>query len=152
MKRTPMPPRQSGLKRTQTKRSQPRRDWTEAKAKMEREGICRHAWDGECEGKLEAAHIVGRECDRFVALFSIEMETLDPSTRPETQYSEWSVERDRIVPLCTKHHRMYDAHELDILPTLTTEEQVQAVADAGSILVALQRLTGARYSPEEGTG
>lgn len=56
---------------------------------------------------------------------------------------------DAVVPLCSAikggvgHHDAYDAHELDLLPYLTTEEQVALVRYAGSIERARDRARGA---------
>lgn len=133
------------------KRSQPRRDWTAAREKVEREGRCRiemrlvYGITGTCAGPLEAAHIIGRECDEYVAAWAIEMETLDVSQRPKTAYATWRVDPDRIVPLCHKHHRAYDDHELDLLGYLTPEEEAQAVLDAGSLESARRRLCPSEY-------
>jgi hypothetical protein len=119
--------RKTELKRSSgPRRSQPKRDWKDARAKVEVEAVCRVG--GECEGKLEAAHVIGREHDLFNSEKNV----------------HW-VNPHRIVPLCTKHHRMYDAHELDILAALSTREQVQAVEDAGSIETARVRTCPSLY-------
>lgn len=55
---------------------------------------------------------------------------------------------DKIVPLCSQIkggsgcHDRYDAHELDLLPYMTTEEQVAMVRSAGSISRAYRRASG----------
>ena len=54
---------------------------------------------------------------------------------------------DLIVPLCAVIkggpgcHDLYDAHELDLLPYLTIDEQVALVRAAGSIARAYRRST-----------
>lgn len=133
MKQTPLP-RTSELRRNKPmKRSAPKRDWTDARAKVEAEGRCRLGPEG-CEGKLEAAHIVGRAYDQW---------------HPHKPHvDQLYVNPDSIAVLCTRHHREYDLHQTSILETLTTDEQVRAVADTGSILTALKRTTGERYVPE----
>ncbi len=117
--------RKSGLRR-----SQPKRDWKDARAKVEIEAVCRYmAPDTDpCQGPLEAAHIIGREHDLFHHEGSV----------------AW-VNPQRIVPLCRKHHRAFDAHELDVLAVLTTREQAQAVEDAGSIETARVRTAPSCY-------
>lgn len=53
----------------------------------------------------------------------------------------------RVVPLCWKHHREYDAEDLDLLPYLEPsfrEELGHAVETAG-LLSALFRISGGRW-------
>lgn len=103
----------------------PDRDWSAAREKVDREGACRAAnlHEGPCEGALEAAHIGWRRLDtrgnggRLVVL---------------------SV---RIVPLCTKAHRLYDAHELDLTSVLFPSECSQLVLDVG-LVTAVRRISG----------
>lgn len=114
--------------RSRSRRStQPDRDWSLARAKIEEEGgICR-----VCAAfSAEAAHIMGRKFDQPIT----------PGSRTLL------VLPDRIVPLCSERfghgcHARYDAHALDLLPHLTTAEQAQAVLDAGSIVGALKRIS-----------
>lgn len=138
MKRS-APQRKSGLKR-----SQPRRDWTDATAKVEAEGCCRVCGD---TWNLEAAHIIGRVHDqpKLVA-------RAGGIHRSDTLY----VHQNSVVPLCGPKpsgwpgcHQKYDSHSLDLLPYLTTEEQVRAVADCGSVLTMLKRTTGDSYEPRQ---
>lgn len=55
---------------------------------------------------------------------------------------------DSIVPLCSLikggagHHDEYDAHRLDLLPYMTTAEQVALVRNAGTIERARRRALG----------
>lgn len=116
--------------RTPLKRSQPKRNWKDARAKVDIEAVCRYmAPDSDpCQGPLEAAHIVSRQHDLFAHEGAV----------------AW-VNPHRIVPLCKKHHRAYDAHELDILAALTTREQAQAVEDCGSIETARVRTCPSLY-------
>ncbi len=107
-----------------------RRDWREARRKLEREGRCRVC--GETRD-LEAAHVMGREHDAVL---------VGPKGG-ETVY----VHPDCIVPLCGGFtdnfcHGKYDARQLDLLPHLHIHEQVRAVEDAGGILSALKRVSG----------
>jgi hypothetical protein len=100
-----------------------RRTWVTARGKVEAEGVCRlHLATiyGACDGPLEAAHVVGRVHDQ-----------------------EGDVVGEDIVPLCRRHHAMYDARSVDLLPFLTITEQTQAVCHVG-IVRAYQRTTGQR--------
>lgn len=110
-------------------KGQPRRDWTAAREKCE-DG-CRIG--RRCEGPIEAAHIVGRDRDRFTL-----------SGEPHGR-SVWPVEPLRIVPLCRKHHGEFDRHERDILGFLNAEEQAQACLDAGGLELARVRLAPLAY-------
>lgn len=80
-----------------------RRDWTEGRAKVDREGKCRMcpSRDG-----IQAAHIVPRSLGG-------EMESLD------------------FVPLCQSCHSKFDRHEIDLLPALTFAEQGRAASLIG---------------------
>ena len=109
-----------------------RRDWKDARAKIEREGRCRvcgHSRD------VETAHVISRERDPVL---------VGPNGG-EYRY----VHPDSVVPLCggfseENHHGLYDAHALDLLPYLTQDEQERAVEDAGGIIAALNRVTGGK--------
>lgn len=113
-------------RRKPKKRSERPRDWTLAIAKKEEEGdVCR-----VCGAPgTECAHILGRKFDQPVS----------PGARTLL------VLPDRIVPLCgefaNRCHQRYDAKELDLLPYLTAAEQAQAVLDAGSMGLALTRIS-----------
>lgn len=121
----------SGMKpaRKPMSRSQPRRNWADARRKVEAEGLCRVCGT---PFNLEAAHVWGREADE---------PTLDSG-------SVLWVKPDRIVPLCRGDlgtfgcHESYDRHELDLLPHLSPAEQSQLVKDAGGIVTAYKRATG----------
>ena len=105
-------------------KGQPRRDWSAARAKVEAEGVCR-----VCRRpNPEAAHVTGRKHDK-------------PKAGGKTLY----VKPESVVALCGQHHRAYDAHELDLLPYLTLDEQLQAVADAGGLELARVRLCPSEY-------
>ena len=97
----------------------PRRDWRDARNKVEDEGRCRlcHIARG-----LEAAHVLGRRFDR-------------PKLGQKTLW----VNPDSVVPLCRACHSEYDAHEVSILPRLTRAEQLQALKDAGTIEAVRRR-------------
>ncbi len=113
------------MKRSPIKRSQPKRDWTHARAKVEAEGACRVCGSPN----VEAAHVIGREHDP-------ELQELDGTPFVRVVLPE------AVVPLCREHHTAYDHHELDLLPHLNLEEQERAVKDAGSIALAYKRTTG----------
>lgn len=95
-----------------------KRDWTNARAKVETERGCRICGSREL---VEAAHTIARRHDADDGL-------VDP---------------DDIVPLCQTHHQSYDKHELDLLPYLTHVEQAAAVSHVG-IVSAMRRLTSTR--------
>jgi hypothetical protein len=117
----------------------PPRSWTQAREKFYLRG-------GRCQvcpnlrgRRVELAHVVGREHDY---------------TAPVRMDGEWwpgVVAPDRVVLLCgpatdtTTCHGQQHGRVLDLLPYLTLEEQVQAVADAGGISQAYDRLV-----PSEG--
>jgi len=95
-----------------------KRDWSEARAKVDAEGRCRVCGWGEGLVKLEAAHVISRA----------QGGTDDPRG---------------IVPLCWECHRAFDARRLDLLPFLMNDEQAYAVSLVG-IVSAYRRLTGER--------
>jgi hypothetical protein len=105
-----------------------------ARRKVEHEGVCRKC--GEVLG-LQAAHIARREFDRNAPVG-------DPDS-DEFELAVLVVEPDRIVPLCPECHRKYDAHELDLLGALTTEEETQLVADLG-LEAARKRICPSDYA------
>jgi hypothetical protein len=105
------------------KRVRVERDWSDALAKCKAEGRCRAC---KRKGKVEAAHLIGREHDGPRTLGD---ETL------------WVNPVD-VVPLCVTHHRSYDRRTIDLLPHLTVEEQARAVFVAGGMMSALRRVTG----------
>lgn len=108
-----------------------RRDWSAARAKCDQQG-CRI-----CGLPAEAAHTIGRVHDKQHAV---------AVQNDGRRIGVLWVHPDRIVPLCGPtpggHHGQYDRGELDLLPHLTLPEQLQAVADAGSIELARKRLVG----------
>lgn len=114
-------------------KGQPRRDWTFARAKVEREGRCRWHREKGCDGPLQAVHIIKRDRDRF----QLNGEPWWVST--------WEVVPVRIIPGCRRHHEMYDAHNLDALPVLEIEEQLQAVRDAGGVELMRRRTAPLAY-------
>lgn len=114
---TPKPRRRSTLKRTE-----PRRDWGLANAKREEEGDCCRVTG---EAGTELAHILGRKYD----------EPISPGSKTLL------VLPDRVVPLAPRIHTAYDRKEFDLLPYLTAAEQAQAVLDAGSMGLALKRIS-----------
>jgi hypothetical protein len=108
--------------RAPMKRSEQKRDWTLANAKREEEGdLCRVTG----EAGTELAHVLGRKYDQPISPGSKTLLVLP----------------DRVVPLAPRIHTAYDAHEFDLLPYLTAAEQAQAVLDAGSMGLALKRIS-----------
>ena len=113
-----------------------KRDWTEARAKVDAERKCRGC--GESAGRLhgrgrrlEAAHLLPRAFENRHAVDG--KVVVDPRM---------------IVPLCgpatsKSCHQDFDLGTLDLLPRLSLEEQSAVVAEVG-IVAALDRLTGAR--------
>ena len=103
-----------------------RRGWPEETEAL-RENGCVFS-DMDCEGRTELAHITKRRFDR-----------------PRTDYrsaptpSVW-VEPESILPMCSHHHRLYDAGHLDVIAHLSTRQQVRAIEDYGSITKALERI------------
>lgn len=95
-----------------------RRDWKQARAKVDSEGQCRVCENGQ---DLQAAHTIGRKHDPPTG----KVRPLD------------------IVPLCVKCHMEYDGRRLNLLPYLSVEEQAAAVEHVG-IISALRRLTNER--------
>jgi hypothetical protein len=111
--------------------NEPKRDWTDARAKAEEEGCCRI-----CKTKarkIEAAHVLGREHD-------------EPKVNKATgeALKELHVHPDRIVPLCGPFpegcHGDVDYNRVNLVHYLTIDEQVQAVRDAGGIAPAFTAL------------
>lgn len=105
------------------KRSQPKRDWAEADAL--KRTICRICGAHD----VQLAHLVGRIHDR----------PKEPGTK-----TLW-VNPDSVVALCHDHHRLFDAHALDLLGYLTPHEEAQAVLDAGGLEKARIRLCPSAY-------
>jgi hypothetical protein len=108
-----------------------------AREKVEREGACRVCGIGGPE-RLDAAHLWNR-----------------------SQGGPGYDVPDAFVPLCRKLkggrgcHESYDEYQLDLLPYLTTDEQVALVRYAGSIERARERAIGrgrARASRRPGDG
>lgn len=109
-----------------------RRDWSDARRKVDDEGRCRRCLRSDV--RLEAAHVLGRRYDK-------------PRVEGSTTKVLY-VHPDSIVPLCTSCHQLYDAHRIGILGSLTPAEQVRAVQDAGSIESARRRLDPLDYTDE----
>lgn len=119
---------QGGISGVGMRKPRINRDWTEARAKVEREGCCRSCGHDQV---LEAAHVLGREYDDKKPL------------RPTSRWRPFHVAPDRIIPLCNACHQGPNgqhAKRLDTLPLLTEIEQAQAVVDAGGIYPALTLL------------
>lgn len=97
----------------------PRRDWSDAREKVEDEGRCRVC---HIERGLQAAHVTRRSFDQ---------------PRPGRK-TLW-VNPDSIIPLCPPCHTAYDHHEISILAHLTHAEQVKALEDMGTIEAVRKR-------------
>lgn len=99
-----------------------KRDWTQARRKVDLEVCCRVCGSVQ---RVEACHVVGRKHDK-----------------------DGFVNPDSIVPLCgpattsSTCHGRYDSGWLDLAPFLTAEEGAQAVLDAGSLWLAVRRVSG----------
>lgn len=123
------------------RKAEPKRDWTDARAKVEEEGCCRLC--KRSNRKLEAAHILGREHD-------------EPKVRHASAegviLKELYVHPDRIVPLCGPFpegcHGDVDYHRVNLVHVLTLDEQLQAVKDAGGIAEAWRALAPVDYRAE----
>ena len=117
---------QGGISGVGQRRPRITRNWQAAREKVDLEGCCRVCGT---TFRIEAAHVVAREHD---ASFPVRNE----------DWSPYDVAPDRIIPLCgpatdtTTCHGKQHAKTLDLLTHLTEPEQVQAVADAGSISTA----------------
>lgn len=111
--------------------AEPKRDWSDALAKVELEGCCRICKRSNV--KLEAAHVLGREHDEPKVSVGSDGESFIAS---KVLY----VHPDRIVPLCGPFpdgcHGDVDHNRVNLVHHLTIEEQVQAVRDAGGIAPA----------------
>jgi hypothetical protein len=158
-------------RRTPLKATQPERDWSDARWKVERQGVCRncgHDWERFPGRRLEAAHTAAREYDRpkpcpvcrgagelpeaFRDLFGVR-EPHCPycaGKGAETPDVLW-VDPDDIVPLCgpnadpTTCHGKDHRNQLDLLALLTLPEQLRVVAHLGSIENARVRLAPTQY-------
>jgi len=123
--------RTTSRRRRRPRRIQPKRDWTDARAKVEAEGCCRIC--KRSDRKLEAAHVLGRQHD-------------EPKVNKATgeTLKELYVDPNRIVPLCGPFpegcHGDVDYNRVNLVHHLTIEEQVQAVRDAGGIAPAFTAL------------
>jgi hypothetical protein len=112
-----------------------RRDWSDARRKVDDEGRCRLC--SATGVRLEAAHILGRRYDR-------------PRVEGSTAKTLY-VRPASIVPLCGSTperegcHSRYDSGDVSILAVLTRAEQLQAVEDAGGIELARRRIDAPDY-------
>lgn len=88
------------------------KDWIAAREKCEEEGCCRYCG----RPNPDAAHIIPRSLGGGQS-------------------------KESIVPLCRRCHTQYDEGQLDILGSLTLEEQVEATRIVG-LETAYRRLTG----------
>jgi len=125
--------------RKKLRRSEPKRDWTDARAKVDHEGCCRIC--KRTDRKLEAAHVLGREHD-------------EPKVSKTTGeiLQELYVHPDRVFPACGPFpagcHGDAEYRRINVLSHLTLEEQLQAVKDAGGIEAARIRLEPVTHREE----
>jgi len=134
--------RAGSRRRKPTQSKQPKRDWTDARAKVEHEHCCRICKKEAASGRpLEAAHVLGREHD-------------EPKVSGVTgePLKELYVHPDRIFPACGPFpggcHGDAEYRRINVLPFLTLEEQLQAVRDAGGIELARIRLAPVEHREE----
>lgn len=104
----------------------PRRDWKDARAKVDAEGVCRVCGTGV---GLQAAHTALRGHDK--------------PKKPGGK-TLWVNPRG-ICPLCPDDHAAFDAHRLDLLGYLTADEQVYVVEAMFGIENARIRLAPSAY-------
>ena len=120
----------------------PDRFWDDARAKVDEEGCCRICKRPPAPGRpIEAAHVLGREHDEPMVSRStgeiLRVLYVDPN---------------RIFPACGPSpggcHGMAERKEINVLPYLTLEEELQAIRDAGSIEAARIRLEPVTHNNE----
>jgi hypothetical protein len=105
----------------------------------------RKGWHpGEESGEKEMKHLppavektVAEGACRVCAKRDIETAHLWPRGRGGGGYDN----PNACVPLCKLHHGQLDAHELELLPYLTLDEQCCLVREAGGMGRALHRVT-----------
>jgi hypothetical protein len=118
---------------------EPKRDWTDAQAKVDQEGCCRIC--KRTDRPLEATHILGREHD-------------EPKVSKQTGeiLTELYVDPDRVFPACGPFpegcHGDAEYRRINVLLYLTLEEQIRAVKDAGGIAPAVMRLAPVEHREE----
>jgi len=99
-----------------------RRDWREAVARHDSQP-CRVC----LRWPRELAHVIPRTFDRQRGTLGVVVR-VDPLS---------------VVPLCDRHHWLYDSHRLDLTPHLTREELDRAASVVGRV-EALRRISGGR--------
>lgn len=134
-----------------------RRDWSIANEYRAAQGGC-------CvicgKPNSELAHIIRREYDNRPPL-NCHYEGVELFYEAPHGLVPWKsglVVPERVILLCgpattsSTHHGIYDGPasgrgELNLLAHLSKQQQLQAVADAGSIMAALNRIDGAVPNP-----
>lgn len=127
-----------------------RRDWRDARDKVQREGRCRNCGATD---RIEAAHVSGRRHDRATPLHDLASGLLRadsplPFLIPRESGKALYVDPVDVIPLCGPAtdsrtcHGQYDTGRLDVLPLLTVPEQVAAVIRLGGIEAARRRVCG----------
>jgi hypothetical protein len=107
--------------------SGPRRFWVHARAKVEREGVCRCC--PETHG-LQAAHVIGRAYDKPMSGDDREdLQVAGHELAPGVLY----VHPGDVIPLCRRCHEAYDRRALEVLPRLSLDEQGRAAAHVGLV-------------------
>lgn len=123
------------------RRTEPKRDWTDARAKVEEEACCRICKRSEASDRpLEAAHVLGREHD-------------EPKLGADGwPLKELYVDPERIFPACGPSpsgcHGEAERNEINVLSVLSLSEQIKAVEDAGGIEAARIRLAPVDHRDE----
>lgn len=133
-----------------------RRDWTDARDKVDEEGCCRYC--GRSDRPLEAAHLDGQKYDE-----PADCKTCKGSGRRlagagpcgvckgSGQTSTYYVDPVRTVPLCGPQvdtgtcHNLFDTGQLDLLPVLKLEEELAVVKSLRGIEPARIRLSRPAY-------
>lgn len=117
--------------------SQPKKDWSLARDKIDAEGCCRVCGSAR---DLQAGHTIGQT--------EQDIEQVGPRGG-RTKL----VPTNAVIPLCgpfsgNNCHMRFDAHQLDILPYLYLEEEINAVRAAGGIYGAYRRLMPTEFAKE----
>ena len=110
-----------------------RRSWIDAEMKKERESACRvcASHDIVTEGPLESAHTIGRSQDRW-----------------RDDLKAYWVDPDSVVPLCRRHHAMFDQYELDLGLYLNHDELHVALDQCRNVPHLYRELYPASFAAE----
>jgi hypothetical protein len=126
--------RKTPMKRTEMKKKLLRRDWSDARAKVSKEGRCRLCGHiPASESLLEAAHLVGCK--------------YDPVMAGPRGGKYLYVEPDSIVPLCGPFthgncHMRFDKREVSLIGVLDIREYRYAIKLCRSVGIDVRRRLG----------